>query len=229
MIDAQEAKFIDWVRSELQAVGRGGQSALARWLGVDRSQITQLIKGRRQHLTVAEQRKIVEFFYNYSVPPPGGPEFPANVRGVMVLGRVGNHWVEESSSTGAHALVGSPELSFPYEEQQAFELLASSRDGDFREGDFIYTVPFATYRNEPLPGDEVLVVRRKSGLISYVLQRVHRRGDSNSLISVLEGTPDNDPQAETTILGLVVGSYRPRSPFPKPVLVFKEWGEDGLG
>lgn len=209
MTDADEAKFVDWVRSRLSEQGRGAQSALARFLDVDRSQITELIKGRRQRLTIAERSKIVAFFAHQTTPPPE-LHSPGKIGGVAVAGRVGNHWEEDCPTAHDIRQIGSPILDYPMEEQLAYELLASSRDGEFRTGDFVYTVPFENYRKSPLFGDEVIVSRRKNGLTNYALQRAHRGGAGIILRSVLEGVGDEDPQAEAQIVGLVIGSFRPR-------------------
>ena len=209
MSETEESKFVDWVKSELQALGRGAQSALARWLGVDRSQITALIKGRRQNLTIAERSKIIEFFASYSNPPPE-LQLPDRRAGVLLAGRIGNHWEEEQSLSTEGKIVGTPVLDFPYEEQLAYELLVATRDGDYRVGDFVYTVPFETYRKAALPGDEVIVIRRKNGLKSYLLQKADRTANGVVLRSVFDGIPDHDPLAEAAIVGLVTGSYRPR-------------------
>lgn len=204
-----EEEFIKLIRPLFRRRGKS-QAALARHLKLHPSQVTKLLQGRRT-LAVNEKAKIIDFFHEELAP--SGLRSVGQLGGVIVIGRLGDHiWeVDDKTVRPADRRVGSPAIDYPIDEQSAYELAASSRDGDFKDRDFVYTVPFENYRTRPMPDDIVVVRRRQSGLTSFSLQRAVPSGNGTVLKPVLEGS-DKVAAAKGTdqIVGLVIGTYRPR-------------------
>jgi hypothetical protein len=205
----EEEIFIEWVRSRIEPRGKKSQSALARHLDLDRSQISRLLNNGRP-VRVDERAKIIDFFG--AQPPESDLRSVGQPGGVRVMGRVGDHlWEVDEKTRGDQRLVGSPALDYPLEEQRAFEVAAASHDGEFRLGDFIYTVSFADYRARPLQDDLVVIERKRGGLRNYSLQRVFLTKKGVELEPVLMGSSRPEKASVDQIIDLVIGSYRPRS------------------
>lgn len=128
------------------------------------------------------------------------------------MGRIGDHlWeVADEKAASAQRIIGSPCLDYPLEEQMAYELGAGSHDGEFRAGDFVFTVPFNNYRARPLADDLVVIERKRGELRNFSLQLIVLTKKGAELQPVLEGGERAERAAPNQIVGLVIGSYRPR-------------------
>lgn len=204
---SRDATFSAWMRDQFQANPGKSQSDLARMLGVNRSVVTKMLKDQRKRGFSLHERQTIEQFFSDMVASdtlrPAG-----HIGGIVVQGRIGSHIWQLDAHPYSDKRIGSPILDYPIEQQSAFELDASSDDGEFRRGDFVYAVPFEAYRQRPLPGD-ILVLRRRNGdLSSYLLVRAAmRRGGHIDLRPVLPGNDDTGGE----LIGLVIGTYRPLS------------------
>lgn len=131
------------------------------------------------------------------------------VGGLAVAGVIADHiWTDVSVDSSDTMRLGTPILTYPLEDQRAFRLGVSSKDGEWRANDFLYVVPFASYRSKLLLDDAVVVRRRQGDLVSYGLMIARRHGKGLRLEPAFAGSaPPGDPP---DIVGLVIGVFRPR-------------------
>jgi hypothetical protein len=205
-MSGKDAELIRWMIEQFRLQPHKSRSDLARTLGVDRSVVTKILKGQRKRGILAAEREIIMTFFDNSVAQT--TLMSSTLRGGLVVkGLIGTHvWEVEGDETREPIKIGTPILDHPIEEQSLYELAATSRDGDLRKGDYIYAVPFETYRVRPL-ADDLLIVRRRQGrLVNYSLVRAVRIRQGVGLQPVFAGDPDND---DGDIVGLVIGTYRP--------------------
>lgn len=206
-MSAKDAAFIKWMAEQFEANPAKSRSDLARLLGVHRSQVTYILQGKRKRgVTNTERETILNFFA--SATEPATVRNPTKLGSVVVVGRIGDHIWTVESSIAAKPLIGTPILDYPISDQAAYQLDASSKDGEFRRDDYVYTVPYGSYRSKLLLDDAVIVRRRREGLISFsLMQAVNRAGG----IVLRPALGDANNFEAHDIIGLVIGTYRPRA------------------
>jgi phage repressor protein C with HTH and peptisase S24 domain len=103
-------------------------------------------------------------------------------------------------------------------EQWAELIKGESMNRHYRDGDYVHVVSTIALRYEAEPGDHVIVVRTDPGgrtertckVVDVVDGRRIVRGDSTNPIWNEPVDVEADPKSTVEILGLVIGSYRPR-------------------
>ncbi len=202
----QDDDIADWTRRALKTAKKT-QTFLAGVLGVHKSQISRLLRGERD-VTYDEVLKIAAAL---GVPEPktGGLKPSADFGGVPVRGRVADHaWVSDTASAIQPVqMVGAIiHQRFPVKDQSAYQIDAPAvADEPFRRGDYVVAVPFEKYRSRALPGDLLVLIRRRAGLLNYTLRRAVSEGDRIVLKPVLE---NSEMDAEWQIHALVIGGYQ---------------------
>lgn len=96
-------------------------------------------------------------------------------------------------------------VDYPLECQKAYQLSSSTPDGEYRSGDFVYTIPLSVCQPGPLIGDDVVVRREHAGALRYDLMRVSA-ADTRLVLSPL--IPADGETAGQTTLEVVIGVYR---------------------
>lgn len=200
----------DWLRDRLAAEQRGTRSRLARELKLDRSAITHMIAGSRD--ISASELVIIRRFFGVKDEQPGELKPSAITHGVPVVGRIGeNIWSRASTALGKEVLDVVPagdadDLSM----QSAFTLEETTKDGDYRRGDRVYTVPFASARAHPLVGDVVVVESEKDGFKRFTLRKAVQRGTA-VVLEPMFAQPDPATTVDReTVVELVIGFFRPQ-------------------
>lgn len=103
-------------------------------------------------------------------------------------------------------------------EQWAELIQGESMNRHYRDGDYVHVVSTIGLGHESRPGDHVIVVRtdatgkieRACKLVDMKDGRRIVRGDSDNPIWNGPIDVETDPEGTVEILGLVIGSYRPR-------------------
>lgn len=139
------------------------------------------------------------------------------VRGVVAAGM----W------QAAEVIQDEPLGSIPMVEDSDYEGLPQwaelvrgpSMNQVYDDGDYLHVVGFAELGYSPRPDDDVIVERRSSqdGTVERTCKRIVRQNGELALVGVStfarwnEPLPlDNGPDTLVQIVGLVIGSYRPR-------------------
>lgn len=209
-MEPAEIQFVNWMIEQFRLRPDLSQSDLARHLGVHRNIVYKMLKGlRKRGITVSERAAIQQFFGCEVAEPTLRLSTLAGQ--ISVRGPIGSHLWETEVTSVLEMQIGSPILDYPLDEQTAHELGASSPDGEYRKADVVYSVPFDTYRPRLLRDDVVIARRRKNGLVNYTLARaVPTNNGAVALEPILAGSDTRETLAQSEIVGLVIGTYRPR-------------------
>ena len=204
-------ELIEYLRCQLEAAPRGAASRLAAALGKSRSVVSEILSGKRN--VNAQELAVIKEFFASGETPGGELQNSRLAGGVPVVGRIGeNIWTRPGGNftSAAPVLVGAIDTEYPISEQSAWTLEETTIDGELRQGDLIFTVPFDLYRRRPL-ADDILVIRTRSdGFERFTLRR-GVAGDSEVLLeSMFPSRPHKARASEDDeIVGLFIGHFRP--------------------
>jgi hypothetical protein len=190
----------EWLEGVLKATGRN-RSQLGVLLQGHRSAGTKIFNGQRK-ITVEDLEKLQR---EWGVAPPGSlyakPEPRSGTLtqhpdrgGIPVRGRIASHtWIVEEDRHPGLRIGGVFDKSYPLSDQSAYQIDSPGRPGErYQVGDFVITVPFASYRAKVLVGDVIVTRRIRQRLISYDLRRAVEIGDKVVLQPMLEGSEGGD-------------------------------------
>jgi SOS-response transcriptional repressor LexA len=221
-----------WIEDRLRA-RKQRKGDLARYLGINNSRITEMIKGERR-ISAGEAERLGQFFglaadavlALIAGRPIATPSI--SLEAVAVLG-----YVKAGCFQDAQEMEGGPlyHVTVPVDERFArmnrfaLEIRGDSMDELYPHGTLIVCVPLAELERWPVDGERVVVRRRNDqGDVEATVKQM-RLADgrawlvprsSNPAHQALElPVPDfddpwrHDTQAEIEIVALVIGSYRP--------------------
>jgi hypothetical protein len=203
--DRQFAAWLDQVLSE----NWGLLSRLAKHMGVDKGRITHWRQGKLVNgLSSARRERIIDFVRTYtSAPGISSPSKP--IGGVKVMGKIG-HWNKASDLDSKDEYITSPITKYPASDQMVFKVINSSRDGTYRDGDYIFAVKRDASDNKIASGTKVIIERSLGNLVGYGVRQVRGAGKGMSLVTVIE-PPEVVGEANTDekIIAVVIGKFTP--------------------
>lgn len=204
-------ELIEFVRSQLEAAPRGAASRLAEALGKSRSVVSEILAGKRN--ISAQELAVIKGFFGSGATPTGELQKSHLAGGVPVVGRIGeNIWTRAGLklSNAAPMLVGAIDTDYPVTEQSAWLLEETTTNGELRQGDIIFTVPFDLYRRRPLADDIVVVRTRDDGFERFTLRQGVPKESEVVLASMFPSRPHKARANEDEeIVGLFIGHFRP--------------------
>lgn len=207
------------IRDALKAKGKS-QAWLGRLLGVDRSQITLMLKepakGRRgkkpRSISVQEWQLMAT---ELGLPMRGlGDVTPEGaIGGLQVRGRIsGGLWVAEADPLSGidETRVGAVfNERYPVEDQTAYRIDAPGLPGEVYEvGDYVIAVPFKEYRSKILARDLVVIKETRGDVHRLMLRRAASENGKVVLRPVLSTAVDEPASDGFEVLALVIGFQR---------------------
>ena len=203
---ATKTEIVTWLKQRfaLREPGKN-QARLAEYLGKDKSAVTRILAGE-QDITVDEFAAMMRFF---GAAPDSELTEHELVGSVEMAGRIGDD-VWTSCALKLTERVGAVSADYPLEEQRAYKVVEATTDGQYADGDIIFTVPFQNYRIKPAANDLIVVRAERAGLVRFSLRRARRKGITGAVVLERLG-PGPAPDEDEVPVGLMIGHYRPVS------------------
>lgn len=147
--------------------------------------------------------------------PRRGGVSPVTVRGMVAAGL----WIEDERQIPDDTPVpASPVPTYSSRPQVAFRVVGTSMDRLVRDGEYVICVDFAESPTHLRDGDVVVAERRRGGACERTIKRV-RLGTRGAELwpdstdpehqSPIPLAPEGETESEVTVVGFVIGVYRP--------------------
>jgi transcriptional regulator with XRE-family HTH domain len=204
--------MIEWIKAELKRQKRT-QRALAKAMGVNPSQVTLMLQGKRD--IKADELEILSAFFGKPVPAPGAMDSrrAAPVQSVPVQGVLGvGMWFERGTTLGSNGVHHVPWVPDPrLHGMPQYARLVETENDQVSRGDYAIFVPFDMVRRAPQDGDLVHAMQIRDHLEEHSLRLVKVKGNKVELHAGGDRPHLNwaANSASVRIEGLFVGSFRP--------------------
>lgn len=199
--------YVSWIKDGLEKTGKS-QAALARHLGLSRSRITEILKGRRR--VQLDEVKKIETFLN--LPAPTGITPAPQPKGVRFMGLIDAHQWQEGRNIQPESqsfIAAHLDERYPPELQVHFRVGSQSKSKRITDGDYVIAVPFDRFRSAPIAKDLVIYKRCRGQLRQYVIREARPTPSGHVEMTPIFDWDTNNERKELEPLYLAIAVTRP--------------------